>query len=179
MQCSITALLQYDCKYGGQAMTGTAPTLDGIHHVKLPVADLERSIAWYAEHLGYDVQTRFIEQEVLMGVSLSHPNGGPVLALRLDPDLAARAAGFDYFSLGVPTRAELEDLADRLTAAGVDHAGVHYATIGWILPGAVDPDGHAVRFYTTEAHTPPPAEIRDPRESAERHEAQMRSAQHG
>jgi catechol 2,3-dioxygenase-like lactoylglutathione lyase family enzyme len=156
-------------------MPGTAPTLDGVHHLKLPVSDLDRSIAWYVEHLGYEVQTRFVEQGVLMGVSMSHPNGGPVLALRLNPDLAVRAAGFDYFSFGVPTRAELEDLAERLTASGVDHAGVHFATIGWILPGAVDPDGHEVRFYTTEEHTAAPAEIHDPRESAERREAEMRA----
>ncbi len=24
------------------------PTLDGVHHLKLPVTDLTRSIAWYA-----------------------------------------------------------------------------------------------------------------------------------
>ncbi len=33
-----------------------------------------------------------------MGVALAHPNGGPDLALRLNPELAARAAGFDYFA---------------------------------------------------------------------------------
>jgi catechol 2,3-dioxygenase-like lactoylglutathione lyase family enzyme len=150
----------------------TAPTLDGVHHLKLPVSDLERSVAWYAAHLGYQVQTRFIEQGVLMGISMSHPAGGPALGLRLDPELAERAAGFDYFSFGVPTRADIEALAERLTEAGVEHAGVHWATIGWILPGAHDPDGHEVRFYTTESHTEPPAEIHDPRESAERREAE-------
>jgi len=30
---------------------------------------------------------------------------------------------------------------------------VHFATIGWILPHSHDPDGHEIRFYTTEAHT--------------------------
>jgi catechol 2,3-dioxygenase-like lactoylglutathione lyase family enzyme len=153
-------------------MTGTAPTLDGVHHLKLPVSDLERSMAWYGEHLGYELQTRFVEQGRLMGVSLAHPNGGPVLALRLHPEMAERAAGFDYFSFGVPSLSHLEDLAQRLTGSGVDHAGVHFATIGWILPGALDPDGHEVRFYTTDSHTDAPAEIHDPRESSERREAE-------
>ena len=35
----------------------TAPKLDGIHHLKLPVTDLDRSLAWYQEHLGYGVMT--------------------------------------------------------------------------------------------------------------------------
>jgi catechol 2,3-dioxygenase-like lactoylglutathione lyase family enzyme len=151
----------------------TAPLLDGVHHLKLPVADLERSADWYAAHLGYEVQTRFIEQGELMGVSMQHPNGGPTLALRLNPELAIRAAGFDYFSFGVPGRAELEALAERLADRGVEHAGVHFATVGWILPGAHDPDGHEVRFYTTETHRDPPSEIYDPRESSARLEAEL------
>ena len=30
-----------------------SPLLDGIHHLKLPVTDLDRSLAWYQDHLGY------------------------------------------------------------------------------------------------------------------------------
>lgn len=130
-----------------------APRLDGVHHVKLPVADLERSRAWYESRLGYQVTTEFIEDGRLMGLAMMHPNGGPMFALRLDPDLAQRAAGFDYFAIGVPDKAALEQLAARLTAFGDQHADAHFATIGWILPGTHDPDGHEVRFYTTEHHT--------------------------
>jgi catechol 2,3-dioxygenase-like lactoylglutathione lyase family enzyme len=132
-----------------------APELDGIHHVKLPVRDLSRSRAWYESRLGYQVATEFFEDGALMGVALAHPNGGPDLALRLNPELAARAAGFDYFAIGVPTKAALEILAERLTALGEQHAGVHFATIGWILPHSHD---HEIRFYTTEQHTDPHAE---------------------
>ena len=130
-----------------------APELDGIHHVKLPVSDLDRSRAWYESRLGYQAGTEFVENGTVMGVVMQHPNGGPYFALRLDPERAARAAGFDYFSIGVPAKAALEALAERLTALGEAHAGVHFATIGWILPGAHDPDGHEVRFYTTQSHT--------------------------
>jgi len=138
--------------------SSAAPELDGIHHVKLPVRDLSRSRAWYESRLGYQTATEFFEDGALMGVALSHPNGGPTLALRLNPELAARAAGFDYFAIGVPTKAALETLAERLTALGEQHAGVHFATVGWILPHSHDPDGHEIRFYTTEQHTDPQAE---------------------
>lgn len=149
----------------------TAPALDGIHHVKLPVRDLARSRAWYESRLGYRTAIEFSEQGILMGVVMSHPNGGPQFGLRLDPARAEAAAGFDYFSIGVPSREAIEDLAARLTALGERHAGVHFATIGWILPELHDPDGHEVRFYTTAHHTEPPAEgtarVDNPRETAD------------
>jgi catechol 2,3-dioxygenase-like lactoylglutathione lyase family enzyme len=153
-----------------------APRLAGIHHLKLPVSDLERSRAWYESRLGYELQVEFVEQDKVMGIGLAHPAGGPDLALRLDPDRAAAAAGFDYFAIGVPDRESIEALAARLTALGEEHAGVHQASAGWILPLLHDPDGHEVRFYTIEHHTErSPGEvatIQDPREAAERREAE-------
>jgi hypothetical protein len=68
------------------------------------------------------------------------------------PERARAAAGFDYFSIGVPDRNALERLAAHLTGLGEQHAGVHFATVGWILPMLHDPDGHEVRFYSMEAH---------------------------
>jgi catechol 2,3-dioxygenase-like lactoylglutathione lyase family enzyme len=129
------------------------PTLDGVHHLKLPVTDLNRSIDWYRTRLVYTVAVEFHEHGNLAGVALSHPDGGPQLGLRLDPDRARAAAGFDYFSIGVPDKAAMEALAAHLTGLGEAHAGVHFATIGWILPHLHDPDGHEVRFYTTDQHT--------------------------
>jgi hypothetical protein len=109
-----------------------------------------------------------------MGYGMSHPCGGPPLALRLDPERARAAAGFDYFTIGVPGKDAIEQLAARLAALGERHAGVHWASIGWILPGLHDPDGHEVRFYTVQQHTEldPNAvtTISDPLESAERAE---------
>lgn len=130
-----------------------APVLDGIHHLKLPVADLDRSLAWYQTRLGYRLHIEFIEDGVRMGLALSHPNGGPRLALRLDPSRAAAAAGFDYFSIGVPDKPSIDALAERLTGLGESHAGVDITSIGWVLPMLHDPDGHEVRFYTTQQHT--------------------------
>jgi catechol 2,3-dioxygenase-like lactoylglutathione lyase family enzyme len=129
------------------------PTLAGVHHLKLPVSDLDRSIAWYGSRLGYQVVIEFRESGRLMGVSMTHPDGGPWLGLTLDPARAKAAAGYDYFSIGVPDRDGIEALATHLSALGERHAGVHFATIGWILPMLHDPDGHEVRFYTMESHT--------------------------
>jgi catechol 2,3-dioxygenase-like lactoylglutathione lyase family enzyme len=151
-----------------------APALAGVHHVKLPVTNLARSREWYQSRLGYQVHIEFVEQGSLMGYGLAHPNGGPRLGLRLDPERARAAAGFDYFAIGVPSKEAIDQLAARLTALGEQHAGVHWASIGWILPELHDPDGHEVRFYTLQHHTEPEpgkvTTIHDPREAAERHE---------
>jgi catechol 2,3-dioxygenase-like lactoylglutathione lyase family enzyme len=151
-----------------------APALDGVHHLKLPVTNLDRSLAWYQTRLGYQLKAEIVEGGTRMGLVLGHPHGGPRLALRLDPSRAKAAAGFDYFSIGVPDKDAIDQLAARLTALGEQHAGVHWASIGWILPMLHDPDGHEVRFYTHQHHTEPEpgkvATIHDPRETAERHE---------
>jgi len=149
-----------------------APMLAGVHHLKLPVRDLARSRDWYESRLGYQMAMEFVEGGELMGCSLLHPNGGPGLALRLDPARAEAAAGFDYFAIGVPDKASIEALAGRLSALGETHAGVHFATIGWILPMLHDPDGHEVRFYTVEHHTEldtsAVSTVQDPRETSGR-----------
>jgi catechol 2,3-dioxygenase-like lactoylglutathione lyase family enzyme len=129
------------------------PTLADVHHLKLPVSDLDRSIEWYASRLGYQVVIEFRQHGQRAGVSMTHPNGGPMLGLILDPRRARASAGFDYFSIGVPDRQRLEALAGHLSGLGEAHAGVQFATLGWILPMLRDPDGHEVRFYSMESHT--------------------------
>ncbi|WP_306357540.1 MULTISPECIES: VOC family protein [unclassified Nocardia] len=154
------------------------PRLAGVHHLKLPVSDLEISIDWYRTRLGYELDVEFVENGVLAGVGLRHPDGGPPLALRLDPEKAAAAAGFDYFAIGVSDRFRLDELAEHLTALGESHAGVHFATKGWILPLLHDPDGHEVRFYTVDHHTETGDEVmtvHDPRETAAVREAEYRA----
>ncbi len=136
-----------------------APVLDGVHHLKLPVADLDRTRAWYESRLGYRPTLMFTQQGRATGLVMAHPNGGPMIGFVLDPERAARACGFDYFSIGVPDKGALEHLAERLTGLGEQHAGVHFATIGWILPATHDPDGHEVRFYTTDHHTEPTGDM--------------------
>lgn len=131
-----------------------APLLDGIHHLKLPVSDLQRSLSWYQDRLGYLVMKEFIEDGELMGIAMTHPNGGPDLAIRLDPDRARVAAGFDYFAIGVPGHDAIDALATRFMKRDDAHGGVQRTPVGWVLPGVHDPDGHEVRFYTVPLELP-------------------------
>jgi catechol 2,3-dioxygenase-like lactoylglutathione lyase family enzyme len=134
---------------------GSAPALEGIHHLKLPVSDLARSLKWYQDRLGYEVMHEFVEGGVRMGVAMTHPNGGPDFAIRLDPARAQVAAGFDYFAIGVPGREAIESLAAAFTERGDRHDGVLRTPVGWVLLGIQDPDGHEIRFYTVPLELPP------------------------
>ena len=49
--------MQFHCNNWGEVVV--IPTLAGVHHLKLPVADLDRSVAWYASRLGYQVAIEF------------------------------------------------------------------------------------------------------------------------
>jgi catechol 2,3-dioxygenase-like lactoylglutathione lyase family enzyme len=42
-----------------------APRLDGFHHVKIPVTDIQRSLDWYRSRLGFTEGIRFVEDGVL------------------------------------------------------------------------------------------------------------------
>ena len=53
------------------------PVLAGTHHVRLPVSDLERSIAWYSEMLGYEPDFPFMDGERVLGWALKHRPAAP------------------------------------------------------------------------------------------------------
>src|SRR5580704_1585235 len=99
--------MHFNC-IGGIMGMPNAPALAGIHHLKLPVTDLERSREWYLRRLGYQVQMEFVEQGRLMGVALSHPNGGPPL-------------GVSMLTFGVVVRGVADPDGNRFCIVDLDH----------------------------------------------------------
>ncbi len=122
--------------------------LRGLHHVKLPVADVVRSRDWYARVLGFVPDIDFVEDGTLMGVAMHDPGGTVRLALRHDPQRAAAFAGFDPIAFGAPGTAELEAWRSRLDELGEPHGGIGAGHDGSMLAGLHDPDGIEVRLYT-------------------------------
>jgi catechol 2,3-dioxygenase-like lactoylglutathione lyase family enzyme len=124
------------------------PDLSGFHHVKLPVADLDRSREWYTSVLGLSVDIEFTEDGVVRGLALSDPGRSMSLALRHDPARAAAMAGFDPIALAVPTREAVEVWRRRLDELGQPHGGVITGHKGGsVLIGLHDPDGIEIRLY--------------------------------
>jgi catechol 2,3-dioxygenase-like lactoylglutathione lyase family enzyme len=124
-----------------------AGPLRGIHHVRLPVADLTRSFAFYSQLLGYERDFDFAGEDRPSGWALRHAEGGPNLVLWHDPALAAAASGFPWFSIGLPSAHAVADLAAELDRRGIAHAGLQPAFVEVKLPFVHDPDGHLISFY--------------------------------
>ncbi|MCJ2127006.1 VOC family protein [Methylobacterium sp. J-077] len=132
------------------------PMLQGIHHLKFPVVDLGRSLAFYERILGarrVGAWDHVRADGSVYAVILKVPGLGAHLELRLNPVQAERQAGFDPVTLAVRDRAELEGWIAHLAAAGIDHSPILVSIQAWLVVFA-DPDGRRLRLYTRESHGP-------------------------
>jgi catechol 2,3-dioxygenase-like lactoylglutathione lyase family enzyme len=134
-------------------MTATRPMLAGVHHVKIPVTDLARSIAFYADVFGFTVEIEFPDSDgVVRGVAGNVPGlGDTMLCLRVNQAAAEGCAGFDPVSFAVADQAAVEGWAARLDELGLAHSPVIEATIGWLLVFD-DPDGLQLHLYSWTEH---------------------------
>ncbi|WP_327146019.1 antibiotic biosynthesis monooxygenase [Nocardia sp. NBC_01327] len=130
------------------------PVHSGIHHLKLPVTDLERSADWYRTVLGAHRLTELDHRRAdgtLFAVILDVPGFPGRLELRLDPVTAKALNGYDLLTLSVTDRVAIDDWVARLNTLDIPHSPPIVALIGWLLV-VPDPDGLRLRFYTTEPH---------------------------
>ena len=118
-----------------------------VGHVHLKVADLERSLAFYRDVLGFEVTQRFGAQAVFLSA------GGYHLHLGLNTwesaggrPPAPGTTGLYHAAFLYPTRATLADALRRLLAAGMplDGAADHGVSEALYLH---DPDGNGVELY--------------------------------
>jgi len=130
------------------------PAHQGIHHLKLPVTDLERSTRWYGAVLGARRLTELDHRRpdgTLFAVILDVPGLGTRLELRLAPATAAALNGYDFLTLAVADRAAVDTWIAHLDVLGVRHSPPVVALAGWLLV-VPDPDGLRLRLYTTQPH---------------------------
>jgi catechol 2,3-dioxygenase-like lactoylglutathione lyase family enzyme len=135
-------------------MPPVPPAITGLHHIKLPVSDLEHSAAWYRDTFGAHRRTELDHRRpdgALCAVILDLPGLPVPLELRLDPATAAALRGYDFLTLAVEDRAALDDWTGHLDALGVEHSPPITGLLGHLLV-VPDPDGHYLRLYTTRPH---------------------------
>jgi catechol 2,3-dioxygenase-like lactoylglutathione lyase family enzyme len=128
--------------------------VSGLHHVKLPVRDVERSVEWYGRAFGFTRDWEAREDGELCGAALRLPESGLRLALRRDPERAAALAGCDTLCLAVGTHSDRDAVLDRLDEQGVHHR-TPFAGRGGDAVDVPDPDGHLVRLHTLCSPTNP------------------------
>lgn len=138
------------------------PDLVGVSHVALNVRDLDHSVAWYGEVLGFTPLFPYDTEDFRRRI-LVHPSGVAVaLSRHAHPDAGGlfneRCTGLDHLSFAVRSRDELEQWAARLDAAGVAHSGVTVSpATGSALIAFRDPDDIQLELYVQLA-MPSPAE---------------------
>jgi catechol 2,3-dioxygenase-like lactoylglutathione lyase family enzyme len=101
------------------------PSIQGIHHLKFPVRDLDRSLGFYERALGarrVAAWDHVHKDGTRYAVILEVPGLGTHLELRLDPGAAERQRGFDPVTIAVEDRNALRAWADHLDAAGIPHS---------------------------------------------------------
>jgi catechol 2,3-dioxygenase-like lactoylglutathione lyase family enzyme len=125
-----------------------APALAGIHHLKIPVADLPRSLRWYqtvfdAEHLG---RLDHVDSDGSRFATILRIPGLPVLIeLRWAPTAANALRECDLIVLALDSTAQFDDWIRHLDDVGAEHSPVLKGGGGDVIV-VVDPDGTFIRL---------------------------------
>ena len=128
----------------------------GLHHLKVPVSDLDASMAWYQKALQATVLGDLDHRDPegnLFARMIQIPGIEVLLELRLAPKAAAATDGYDPITLQVDDQAHLRRWTHHLDAANVRHAPELRSMIGFLLV-VPDPDGLMIRIHTKPAAQP-------------------------
>ncbi|HZI22200.1 MAG TPA: VOC family protein, partial [Gemmatimonadales bacterium] len=118
-----------------------------IGHVHLTVSDLDRSLRFYRDVLGFEVTTRYGRDAVFLSAGGYHHHIGlNTWAGRGAPAPPPGTTGLYHFAILYPDRGALADALRRLLAAGVPIEGAsdHGVSEAIYLR---DPDGNGVELY--------------------------------
>ena len=130
------------------------PPVEYIHHPKCPVAELGRSVSFYAQVFGareLPKLTHHDPSEDVYARVLQIPGFQPMVELWISAESAKAQAGYDFLTLAVKDRAALDSWSKHLDDLRIEHSGILTAIDSWLLVFE-DPDGHRMRFYSLEEH---------------------------
>jgi catechol 2,3-dioxygenase len=128
-------------------MSYTVPAGTRIGHVHLKVADLERSLGFYRDLLGFEVQQFYGDGAVFVSAGGYHHHIGlNTWYSRNAPPAPTRAAGLFHTAILYPERKDLATIVKRLIEAGYPLTGAsdHGVSEAIYLN---DPDNNGVELY--------------------------------
>ncbi|WP_207637893.1 VOC family protein [Clostridium pasteurianum] len=139
-----------------KAMIEESMQLQGIHHLKFTVSDLENSQSFYERAIGARRITAYDHRHSdgsLYAIILEIPGLGTLLELRLNPSRAKKDCGLDPITIAVKDRTALESWIEHFDTVDIEHSSILTALISWLVVFE-DPDGRRLRLCTLETHSP-------------------------
>jgi catechol 2,3-dioxygenase len=124
-----------------------APSLARIGHVHLKVSDLEKSIAFYRDLLGFELTMMYGDQAAFLSAGGYHHHIGlNTWHSKNSPPADDRAVGLYHTAFLYPTRKDLAEILDRIRRAYYPLTGAsdHGVSEALYLD---DPDGNGVELY--------------------------------
>ena len=118
-----------------------------IGHVHLTVSDLERSLAFYRDALGFEITARYGPDAVFLSAGGYHHHIGlNTWAGRGAPRPPEGSTGLYHFAILYPDRAALAEAVRRVLAHGIalEGASDHGVSEAIYLR---DPDGNGIELY--------------------------------
>jgi catechol 2,3-dioxygenase len=122
------------------------PRVD-IGHVHLKVSDIDRSLAFWRDVLGFDVMTRIGDQAAFISAGGYHHHIGLNTWESKDAGPPPRRhTGLYHVAVRYPDRATLADAVRRVIAAGIPLQGASDHGVSEAIYLS-DPDGNGVELY--------------------------------
>ena len=128
-------------------MSYTIPAQTRIGHVHLKVADIERSLKFYKDLLGFEITQRYGASAVFISAGGYHHHIGLNTWHSKNANPApVNAAGLYHIAILYPEKKDLAEIAKRLNDAGYEFSGAadHGVSLALYLN---DPDMNGVELY--------------------------------
>jgi len=122
------------------------PSVLGLHHIRLPVVDVEASSDWYRTIFGFEVLLYEEEESRAVGAVLRHSNGIVLGLHQVEAAVVAALEGFNVLGL---TADDLTAWSDELDRLEVIRGDVTRSSVGYFIE-VIDPNGTIVQLHTAE-----------------------------
>ncbi len=118
-----------------------------VGHVHLKVSDLERSLAFYCDVLGFELQQRLGDEAAFVSAGGYHHHIGlNTWSSKGGSPPPPGTTGLFHAAIRYPTRAALADALRRLVGAGIPLSGASDHGVSEALY-LNDPDGNGLELY--------------------------------